>query len=383
MLEDVTRRTFLQLCPESWIKKIHLSDNIVEMRNGAEVLFRSGQDAEPLFGLNLGWYGCDEIGLYKEEVFRELWKRVRNKDESQHRFVVGNPAGPAHWTFKYFVQKAKQYPHAYHLTRATSFENTFLGKSYVEGMAITFDPNSAYYKRYVLGEFVAAEGAYWTSFDSRPIEDGGHVFTIEQVDTLFPPTKPRRFGMVIDFGFEHYFVCLFYVTDGQRIGFFDEYRAQHGLLSTHKQAIKVKREEHTHRFRFMPALFAYTDHDAQVRAELANELDTTLAIACVPADKSDVMEGILLVQSLFGVNRVFVGTRCEQTLIEVPSYASNPKLIAKEGPVKENDDTCDCIRYACVAEMQSAGEFIRYNAPRDDSTEFKERALELIGSQSD
>lgn len=360
MLEDTTLKKFFDICPPSWIDSFSKTKNRMLLRNGTEILFRSLERPERLSGLELDWFGLDEIGEVKEETFKMLQGRLRRPGGRHKGFGVGNPPGPTHWTFEYYVTLAKKHPEVYRLVQATSYENLFLPKHYTEDMDISFGVGTVYHKRYVLGEFAAFEGAYWVNFDSRNYNDGGHQLHMDQVMDRI--TGAPRFGKVIDFGFEHPFACLWYVTDGKVIVFFDEYLQQHGLIKWHCQQIKAHEKYHQKFFGPHSVGPAYTDHEAVSRAEIGAARDDAgnpIGFECIPTEKR-VMESILLVQTLFGRNQLFITDRCEHTLREVPSYRAKGGVVGEE-PLREQEDTCACLRYACWPEMSHAMTFKRYD----------------------
>ena len=65
--------------------------------------------------------------------------------------------------------------------------------------------------------------------------------------------------------------------------------------------------------------------------------------------------------SLFEQDRIFLTPACEHALREIPSYRSRPVTPSApaEKPLKENDDTCDAIRYACWHELGHTAPFVR------------------------
>jgi len=342
MLEDTTQWKFFELTPPSWIKSFSKRRNSVTLVNGSEILFRSMERPGRLAGLELDWFGIDEAGEVKLETFRMLQGRMKIS-KIRKGFAVGNPAGPVHWTYDYFVTLAAEHPEVYRLVQAASFENIYLDESYIRDMEVSFGKDTVYYKQYVLGQFVAFEGALWPNFDARPYPEG-HVMSRDDVRD-FIRGGGVHWGRVIDFGFEHPFVCLWYVTNGVEIIFFDEYCQRHGLIKAHCQEMRKREKEH--QLIYGPHNYgpAYTDHEAVSRAEMEAE-----GFTCIPVEKK-VMESVLLVQSLFGQRQLFVTSDCKQTLREIPSYHSK-EGIAGEEPVRENEDTCCCIRYACWAEMR-------------------------------
>lgn len=361
MLSDTTQRKFFELCPPQWITSFMKSENKVKLVNGSEILFRALDEPQKLTNLEVDWFGLDEVGEVKLDTFRMLQGRLRKLGGSHHGFCVGNPAGPTHWTYEYFVIKAQTYPDTYHLVQATSYENTFLAKSYTEEMEKSFGKDSFYYKRFVLGQFVAFEGAYWPHFSVLPYPEG-HVLGVNELSKVLQPGN-WFYGKVIDFGYEHPFVCLWYITDGHTIVFYDEYVRRHGLIKEHCRAIKDKELEHFQSFKFPPPTYALTDHDATARAEISSCKvdDEYLGFPCKIEGK-EVMEGIWLVQTLITQGRFFITDRCTNTRLELPSYRSKAiDRSTKEEPLKEQDDTCDCVRMACQHHFSGIAEFRRYD----------------------
>jgi len=365
LLMDTTQRKFFELCPPEWIKSFIKSENKVIMQNGTEILFRTLDAPGRLTNLELSWFALDEVGEVDLDVYRMLQGRLRRPNRSHHGFCVGNPAGPTHWTYHYFVELAKEYPDRYGLVQASSYENTFLDEEYLKDMELSYEVGSLYYRRFVLGEFVTFTGAYWANFDLRPYERGGMVLKDKSCigQVLQGPPAAWHFGKVIDFGYEHPFVCMWYATDGYSIVFFDEYYEKQKIIREHCKNIYDKEEEHI-RLGYPRPAFAITDHDAQARAEIANaqDGDKHIGFSCIPAEKK-VMESILLVQTLISQRRFYITEECKHARLEIPSYRAKPD-VQKEQPVKENDDTCDCVRMACWMEMRQTPEVPRVTEPQ-------------------
>jgi PBSX family phage terminase large subunit len=360
MLEDTTQRKFFELCPSNWIYEFRKASNVVRLTNGTEILFRSMDSPGRLSSLEFDWWAVDEIGEVSLETFRMLQGRSRKVGGIHRGIVVGNPAGLAHWTYDYYIKLAAQYPTRYRLVQASSYENTFLSTEYTLDMEISFGVNTPYYRQFVLGEFCAFEGAYWQNF-SLATYPQGHIIDPKQVYSLFKSVP--HFGRVIDFGHEHPFVCLWYVTDNHTIVFIDEYHKRHGLIREHVYEINRKEQLLQARYGAHNTIVNYTDHEAQVRAEIANCRDDQgelIGFDCIPAEKR-VMEGILLVQTLFEKKQCLITLDCPETLREVPSYRAKQNS-TKEEPVKEKDDTCDCVRMACWEECRGTMTFKRYDS---------------------
>jgi PBSX family phage terminase large subunit len=360
MLEDTTQKKFFDICPSNWIRDFNRSKNIIHLVNGTEIICRSLERPERLSGLELDWFALDEVGEVKKATFNMLQGRLRRPGGIHKGFGVGNPVGLTHWTYEYFVELAKKHPDIYRLVQATSYENTFLPKHFAEDMDVAFGIGTVYHRRYVMGEFAAFEGSYWVNFNPRYSEDGGHVLRVNEVMSKIKGIP--HWGRAIDFGFEHPFVCLWYVTDGDTIVFFDEYVQQHGLIQWH--CLQIKEHEKRHHEVFGPHTIgvSYTDHEAVSRAEISaakDESGNSIGFTCTPTEKR-VMESILLVQTLFGKDQLYITDNCERTLKEVPSYRAKGDVIGEE-PLMEDEDTCAALRYACWPEMQHQLIWQRHN----------------------
>lgn len=358
LLADTTQRKFFELCPHSWVASFVKSEQRVILKNGTEIIFRSLERPERLTNLELSWWALDEIGEVDLATFRMLQGRLRDPQGCLKGFCVGNPAGPAHWTCEYFV--VRQDP-SYRLVQATSYENTFLPSQYIAEMEKSFGKDSVYYKRFVLGLFVAPEGAIWPNFSTLAYPEG-HVVNDAQIRAL----NPTRFGRVIDFGIEHPFVCLWWAisADGEKIVFLDEYFETHQTIRYHCLNIKKKDEELHQLFGPFDASISVTDHDAVARTEIENCTDENgrfIGFSVTPADKA-VLEGILLVSSMFEQKQCLVSSRCERTIRQIVSYhtkSADKDKTGKEHPVKTDDDACDCVRMACKTIMPRVLPFIR------------------------
>jgi len=333
-----------------------------------------------LQNLNLDWCALDEIGCCAEDTWKMLQARLRKAGGSHHGFGVGNPAGPTHWTYQSFVALARNHPDQYRLVQAPSGENTYNPTTYVELLTTSFRKGSTYYRRYVLGEFVSFEGAYWPTFNSE-YWPNGHKLHVEDVLKV---VTPLYWGRVVDFGFGNPFACLWWVTDGHRIVFLDEHYQSHESILNHMLQVREKEQYHQTLWGQHTQSISYTDHDGQACHEIETCKDIEqkeIGFPCTKAEKK-VMEGILLVQTLFTKGQIYITDLCEHSLIEVPSYRSKRSrtgiVPAKEQPLKESDHTCDCIRMVCW-EIFSRGSLFNVPIPDDVGYTMTQKSIEELG----
>jgi hypothetical protein len=147
---------------------------------------------------------------------------------------------------------------------------------------------------------------------------------------------------VIDFGFNNPFVCLWLARDPDRRWYvYAEHYKSRESLAYHAE--RIKQISGTEKYRA-----TWADHDAQERFELEK-----LGINTQSA-KKDLHLGIEVVQATLkiqgdGKPRLFIFKNCVNTCQEIPGYKwaeGTETKDPKDEPLKVNDHTCDCIRYA-------------------------------------
>lgn len=120
--------------------------------NRRHVALIQGMDIEYAYG--------DEITTWHEDVFQMLKSRLR----CPHSVFDGtcNPANPEHWLKAFLDSDADIYSQA-----STIDDNPFLPRDVVENLKREY-AGTVYYDRYILGRWVAAEGAVYRQFADEP-----------------------------------------------------------------------------------------------------------------------------------------------------------------------------------------------------------------------
>jgi len=163
-------------------------------------------------------YG-DEVTTWHPDVFEMLKSRL---DKPYSAFDgTCNPEGPGHWFHRFLLSDADIFQQAY-----TIDDNPFLAPSFVENLKREY-AGTVYYNRFILGQWVAAEGAIYRAFADRP-ED----FILDGLPERNGRTVPVRHVVIgVDFGggtSAHAFCCLGFLEDGSLM-VLDEYREQAAL----------------------------------------------------------------------------------------------------------------------------------------------------------
>ena len=167
MLEDVTKKTFLEVLEDENIPYTHQKgDNKVTFTEcGSEVFFRSLGDPNKLRGPNLAWYGCDELSYAEESSWNVLEGRLRHpKSTHPCGFGAWTPKG-FNWTWRRFVSDKKLPEHEIVLARPSE-NRAVLDRNplFYERLKHSYDER--FYRQEVLGEYLSVfSGQVYYSFE--------------------------------------------------------------------------------------------------------------------------------------------------------------------------------------------------------------------------
>jgi phage terminase large subunit len=152
MLRDVTQTAFFELLEANRVPfTFRRAANICYLHEPeAEILFRTMDQPERLRGLNLAWFGVDELTYCKEDAWKRLEARIREPKAKERRgFGAWTPKG-FDWVFRTFVSTEKG--SNYSAVLAKPFENKHVPDDYYEGLKQSYDER--FYKQEALGEYL-------------------------------------------------------------------------------------------------------------------------------------------------------------------------------------------------------------------------------------
>jgi PBSX family phage terminase large subunit len=296
----------------------------------------------------LGAYG-DELSLWPESMFTMLLSRL--SPPGARLFATTNPDNPVHWLKKNYLDR--QLP-AWLRFQFRLDDNPHLTEEYKQ--QITKEYTGVFYKRFILGLWVAAEGAIYDMFD-----EDRHV--VQQL----PPMRDL-WWVGIDYGTANPFHAgLLGVGEDQRLYVADEWRydsvramrqktdveysaaVRMWLLTAGPRVLRQRVELH-------PRWTAVDPSAASFKAQLRRDGMTRV----MDADNR-VLDGIQAVSSLFASDRLRVHQRCRGLLDEIPGYVWDPKKAEKgeDAPLKEADHGLDALRYGTMAARSEWGKWLR------------------------
>lgn len=301
------------------------------------VLGASDAKAEKVLrGMTVAGAYVDELTVVAEDFFTQLLGRM--SVPGAQCFATTNPDSPAHWLKRRYLDRLGELPD----WRSFSFvldDNPALEQSYKD--SIRREYTGLWFRRFVLGEWVAAEGAV---FDMWSPDE--HVLPWGQL-----PDMARLLAVGVDYGTTNATAALL-LGEGvdHRLYLVDEWRhdpAHAQVRLTDSQLSAGLRDwlgtGHLPRPTGLRPQWVVADPSAaSFRVQLHNDGVTTQA-----AD-NDVAYGIRVVSSLLAERRLFVADRCRGFIGEAPGYSWDDSATAKgtDAPVKVADHSLDAARYA-------------------------------------
>lgn len=282
-------------------------------------------------GLTLaGAYG-DEVTLWSESFFNMLLSRLRVPNAQL--FLTTNPDSPNHWLKKKFLDRESELD-----IRNFSFQlgdNHTLDQKYVESLKAEYaPPSSLWYRRFINGEWIMAEGAVYDCFDRT-----------ENVVSELP--KMREYYVGIDYGTTNP-LCALLVGEGvdDQLYVIKEYYYDSATKQRQLSDAEYSRELRN----FLDGYDVrkiYVDPSA---ASFVTQLWRDNHLGVTKAN-NNVQDGIRIVYNLIGSRKLKIHSSCNRLIEEIESYVWDVKQQERgeDKPLKRNDHAVDALRYVMIA----------------------------------
>lgn len=314
---------------------------------------------EKIRGLTLAGAYVDEATTVPESFWSMLLTRLSVK--GARLFATTNPDNPAHWLKRDYLDRA-----ATHLTKSGTVarggdgedtldlarfsfqlaDNPHLPAAYLAALEAEF--TGLWRRRYVLGEWVLAEGAIYDMWDPET-----HIVTAL-------PRIDRWIAAGVDYGTTNPFAALLVgLGDDGRLYVTQEYR-----WDSRRQGRQKTDTEYSTDLRGWLARAHRPYEDGQgvtpqwvavdpSAVSFKVQLHSDGVRSVVDADNT-VLDGIRLIGSLLATSRLLVHESCRGLIDELPGYSWDDTKAEKgqDEPVKVNDHSCDALRYALATTEQ-------------------------------
>ncbi|MBZ6290410.1 PBSX family phage terminase large subunit [Streptomyces olivaceus] len=286
---------------------------------------------ERLRGMTCAGVLVDEATLVPQEFWTQLLGRM--SVPGAKLFASTNPGSPAHWLKRDFIDRRDELGIRY--WHYTLDDNPSLGEDYKNSIKAEFI--GLWFRRFVLGEWIAAEGSIFDMWDEER-----HV-----VEAL--PEIAKWLSVGVDYGQANPFhATLLGLGRDRRLYVASEWR-----YDGRQQRRQLTDLEYSERMRgwlsdvpgvgaVRPSFVTVDPSAASFSAQLRRDRLTP-----TPA-KNDVLDGIRTVASLLAAGKLCVHSSCKSLIAEMPSYAWDDKAAEKgeDKPIKIADHGIDSIRYA-------------------------------------
>lgn len=294
-------------------------------------------------GITLAGIFFDEVALMPESFVNQGTGR-NSVDDSKFWFNC-NPGNPAHWFKKNWIDKAKEKRLLY--LHFDMNDNLSLSEKIKERFRSMY--SGVFYKRYILGLWVAAEGSIYTEFNDDP----------EQfiLDTVPDDIEFCVFGM--DFGGHgsaHAIICSGFSRKLQRLVVLDEYYRKEVISSSQLEHDTVNFARSCQE-RFPKAFNLYCDSAEQV---LIKDIKLALAREKIPinvhnARKSEITGRIRFFCSLMSQRRFYVMRNCEHLIEALQSAVWDSKKLddVRLDNGTTNIDSLDALEYSSEKYMNT------------------------------
>ncbi|MBL3664520.1 PBSX family phage terminase large subunit [Streptomyces sp. M2CJ-2] len=285
---------------------------------------------ERLRGMTCAGVLVDEATLVPQEFWTQLLGRMSVPNSKL--FASTNPGSPAHWLKRDFIDRRDELDLRY--WHFTLDDNPSLAPDYVAAIRAEFV--GLWFRRFVLGEWIAAEGSIFDMWDEQR-----HV-----VDSL--PEIARWISCGVDYGQANPFhATLIGLGRDRRLYVGSEWR-----YDGRHQRRQLTDIEYSERLRgwlqnvpgvgsVRPQFVTVDPSAASFSAQLRRDKLTP-----TPA-KNDVLNGIRTVSSLLAADLLRVHSSCASLISEMPGYAWDDRAAEKgeDKPIKVADHGIDSLRY--------------------------------------
>lgn len=297
---------------------------------GHSIVLEGANDAQAegkIRGITLDGAYVDEMTLIQHDFFAMLLSRLST--DGAKLFGTTNPDSPRHWLKAEYLDNDKLdiYRRQFLLE-----DNTTLPPDYIENLRREY--TGVFYQRFILGEWVAAEGAVYPMFDKTThISDAMPEMRMTWIAADYGHTNPTVF------------IRLGMGTDG-RIWVMDEYYHQSSKTGS-KSPEQYARDMIKFATGYKRPPEAVIIDPAAEGFILQLREDSALRIR---GANNAVREGIMLVASTLDAGVIRIHPRCKHLIDEIQGYAWDPKAQARgeDKPVKANDHACDALRYGLM-----------------------------------
>lgn len=300
--------------------------NIFEVFGGKDEASQSLIQGRTLAGVLL-----DEVVLMPQSFVQQAIARC--SVEGARLWFSCNPGSPKHWFYTDWIQQAEEHNCLYlHFTMP---DNPSLSEKTLQKYKTYYGTSGVFYQRYILGEWVLADGLVYQRFDDDKNTFDDAPFADESGNLK----AGAQAYLSVDYGIMNPFAALLWVIyDGVAYCWREYY--YDGRKKMHQ---RTDEEHYAEVEKLAGELFV----DEIIVDPSATSFKATVnrhgRFVCINGN-NDVIAGIGTLSTLFQAGMVKIHKSCKNFLDEIKVYSWDSDAI-EDAVVKENDHACDAARY--------------------------------------
>lgn len=311
----------------------HRADNLfIVSRNGVDNYFyifggKDERSQDLIQGITLAGCFFDEVALMPESFVNQATGRC--SVEGSKFWFNCNPDGPYHWFKVNWIDKLHEKNLLY--LHFTMDDNLSLSERIKERYRSMY--TGVFFKRYILGLWVVAEGIVYDMFDAAK-----HV--ISELKDLITDT----YYVSCDYGTQNATVFLLWCKDktGKWIAIREYYYS-----GRDESEQKTDSEYADDLEKWLDGIKSRKIIIDPAAASFIAELRKRGYI--IKKARNDVLDGIRFVGSLLNQEKIAIHECCTNTIKEFSSYIWDAKACERgeDKPIKQHDHAMDALRYFC------------------------------------
>lgn len=270
----------------------------------------------------------DEVSLVPENFFKMLLSRL--SIPNAQLFASTNPDSPYHWIKRDFIDREDELDlkvFSFHIR-----DNPSLEEKYIEDLSNEYQ--GLWHKRYILGEWVLADGAVYDFFDDKI-----HIISM--------PRSPATYYIVgVDYGTTN--PCVFTLI-GYNAGSYPNMWLEKEYYYDSKKELRQK-SDYEYSLDMMEFIKEYNVKQIYIdpsAASFKQELKRNGIYNILDA-KNDVIPGIRFQAQLLSNGTYKICSNCTESIKEYHNYLWDSKASERgeDKPLKQFDHSMDAQRYA-------------------------------------
>ena len=283
-------------------------------------------------GMTLTGAYCDEVSLFTEDFFAMLLSRLSMPGAKL--FATTNPDSPQHWLMVKYIKRANELN--MNIMRFTIDDNPNLDADYVT--ALKKEYTGVFYKRFILGQWVVADGACYPQFADKP----------ENYITDELPEDARFISIGIDWGGNRSltaFVATVFHGNYDKITVIKDYHIEgkKGEIDGNRVNTEFIRFINTLKAEFpqIPIKYVFADSAEQYLINGLRKALQGMGLQIGDSKKNAIVQRIICANSLLNTGRLKILKECKYVIDGLRAAVWDSKAAANGKDERLDDFTSD------------------------------------------